>query len=80
MRLVSSRFGSSSFLSGPRGLAVAGAAGFVLVPVLAGASWPARVARSAGVWRFLILSIALFSFAYGLKGGVAAGCRGVRVG
>ena len=71
MRIVSGRFGSPSFLSGPRGLAVAGAAGFLLVPVLA--SVAGASGAELGVWRFLLISIALYSFAYGLRGGLAAG-------
>ena len=57
-------------LAGTRGLAAAGIAGFVLVPVFAGVSESSGAAL--GVWRFLLISIALFAFAYGLKGGLAA--------
>ena len=77
MNLVPRRFRGHRGLSGTRGLAVAGAVGFVLVPVVVAITGSSGAAL--GVWRFLIISIALFSFAYGLKGGVAAGVAAVCV-
>ena len=77
MNLVPRRFRGQRGLTGTRGLAVAGGVGFVLVPLVVGLTGSSGAAL--GVWRFLIISIALFSFAYGLKGGVAAGVAAVCV-
>ena len=76
MRRVFARLEPSVFHKSS-GLAAAGAAGFVLVPVLAGVSGASGA--ELGVWRLLLISIALFSFAYGLKGGLAAACASVLV-
>ena len=45
------------------------------MPVLAAVSGTGGA--ELGVWRFLLISIALFSFAYGIKGGLAAACFSV---
>jgi PAS domain S-box-containing protein len=57
-------------LAGSHRLAAAGVAGFAVVPAVAGMSGSGGAAL--GIWRFLLISIVLFAFAYGLRGGLAA--------
>ena len=60
-----------------RGLAAAGSVVFVLVLVLVAAS--GERGAELGVWRFLLIAIALFAFAYGLRAGIVVAAVSILV-